>query len=301
MILGNEHTQIDIRRSLKARVHILKGMKGLGKSIIALEVAKMALCLFEDPKNCTCDSCRRFDDRCHPDILLLSLEKGEASIKVESVLEIMKFASTRPITSNIKVIIIDDADSMTVQAQNKLLKVLEDSPGYVKFFIVAHGHLLDTIESRGIIHLFFPLPMGKMRLLTKGMNLSEEKELYIAASSAGCPGTAVMLANDKVYMKFFDSLEAENEVEYLNRLGLVKEKNSSNIVNLLQDNIIYYFTFLKHVYLGKLQMNASAPSKNTKHLVKVLNAITLLMDYTLKKQLTEEHLLFLSNCIYEGG
>lgn len=302
MLLGNEQVQIDIRRSLKARVHILKGMKGLGKYEVALENAKRALCLFEDPRKCTCDSCRRFDEQCHPDIFRLSLEKGESSIKAESVLEMAKFSSTRPITSRVKVIVIDDANSMTAQAQNKLLKTLEDSPDYVKFFIVTHGHLLDTVESRGIVHRFFPLTDEKMRTFVKGLNLSKsEDELYLVASSGGCPGTAVMLANDKDFMEYSCSLEAKDEVEFLNRLGLVKEKNSKNIVALLQDNLFYYLTFLKHVFMSKVQMNASATTKNTKYLKKVLDTVQTLLGLALKKQITEEHLLFLSSCIYGGG
>ena len=164
-ILGNEKNKQILQKSIQnntiSHSYMFVGIQGIGKKIIAKEFAKNILCLNQENKNsntnCTCKSCIEFETNNNPDFSII--EPDGNSIKIEQIRELQKKIQEKPIISNNKVYIIDDADMMTTEAQNCLLKTLEEPPEYATIILIGSNEnlFLPTIKSRCMILHFEPI------------------------------------------------------------------------------------------------------------------------------------------------
>jgi DNA polymerase-3 subunit delta' len=134
---------------------LFAGPAGVGKRRVAIAVAEALNCL--DPKAGTlerdacgaCASCRRIARGVHPDVVVV--EPGDSgSIRIEPIREVIDRAGFRPFEGRRRVVIIDEADAMVAQAQNALLKTLEEPPPASVFLLVSSlaDALLPTVRSR---------------------------------------------------------------------------------------------------------------------------------------------------------
>ncbi len=149
---------------------ILEGKAGSGKRTIALEIAMAAACARRDdptvPLPCgNCEACRKIREGLSPDVLRIARAPGKATLGVEAVRGVRESVRAVPNDLDIKVYIIEDADTMTVQAQNALLLTLEEPPRYVLFLLLATdaGALLETIRSRAPVYRTQPVGENEMR------------------------------------------------------------------------------------------------------------------------------------------
>ncbi len=133
---------------------IIEGAYGSGKHTIAKMCAAALVCTeAKDTKKplpcCQCLACRKVLENKSPDVILIGTQ-GKASIGVETVRFLKEDVSIVPNDSDFKVYIIENAEKMTVQAQNALLLTLEEPPKYVHFFLLCESTepLLETIKSR---------------------------------------------------------------------------------------------------------------------------------------------------------
>ena len=90
-------------------------------------------------KRQVCPSCRAFSAQTHPDAITLGLTDGKKSIPVEEVRLLIRDAYIKPFMGTKKVYMIWDAHLMTAQAQNALLKLLEEPPAYVVFLLLCEN------------------------------------------------------------------------------------------------------------------------------------------------------------------
>ena len=134
-----------------AHTYLLTGKKESGKEDLAMAFAQGLNCekgaMFLD---CGCAACRKTENRTHPDVKWLGDDEKARSIKIEEVRDAVALASFKPYEGKWKVFILMDADRLTVDAQNALLKTLEEPPAQTVFvFLVeSKSHLLETIQSR---------------------------------------------------------------------------------------------------------------------------------------------------------
>ena len=160
-ILGNEKNKKILEPIIQSKKYshsyIFWGTEGIGKKLIAKQMAKYILCLKEQKVDCKCKSCIEFDSNNNPDFQLI--ESIDGKIKIEQIREMQRKISEKPIISNKKIYIIDDADTMTTEAQNCLLKTLEEPPEYITIILVCtnENNLLTTIKSRCTKIYFEPL------------------------------------------------------------------------------------------------------------------------------------------------
>jgi len=129
--------------------YLFSGKSGIGKKLFAKEFAKMILCTEENKNTCnTCKSCIEFEGNNNPDFNII--EPDGNSIKIEQIRMLQSKAYEKPIISNRKVYIIDEAEKMTKEAQNCLLKTLEEPSDYITIILVCslESNLLNTIKSR---------------------------------------------------------------------------------------------------------------------------------------------------------
>ncbi len=126
--------------------YIFEGISGIGKKRLALEFVKLVLGVdFE------------YDLDNHMDFMLVSAETK--NIKNEQIEELQDFLSIKPYTSDYKVAIIDDSFKMTISAQNRILKILEEAPNNILIIFICENSnsMLPTIVSRCQILKFYPI------------------------------------------------------------------------------------------------------------------------------------------------
>lgn len=141
--------QNGLRRDRVSHAYVFTGPAGSGQMKTALEFAAALFCTEQKDDACgTCLECRKLLHGNHPDLHLLAPDG--ASIKIDQIRELQRFFSYRSESRNPKVMIIDQANTMTTQAANSLLKFLEEPPiPVVVILIPDNGQaMLPTIQSR---------------------------------------------------------------------------------------------------------------------------------------------------------
>lgn len=129
--------------------YLFVGTEGIGKLLFAKEFAKTILCMQDEKKpDCECKSCKCFVGQNHPDFSVIN-EEGN-TIKIEQIREMISKVLEQPIVSNKKVYIINDCEKMTIEAQNCLLKTLEEPPKFAMIILISSREnlILNTIKSR---------------------------------------------------------------------------------------------------------------------------------------------------------
>ena len=151
-IIGNNDIKIYLNKSIENKnilhSYLFLGNSGIGKLIFAKEFARKILCFENTKEECTCKSCTCFNGKNHPDFYLIN-ENGE-NIKVDTIRNLTEKVIEKPIISNKKVYIINDCEKMTKEAQNCLLKTLEEPPEFVVIMLISSNEnlILNTIKSR---------------------------------------------------------------------------------------------------------------------------------------------------------
>ena len=158
-LLGNDDTKLRVGRAIEdftlAHAFLIGGPSGSGKTTLALEMAAALNCEVSSeasvPLPCgRCNSCRRIYEGNFPDLKFLAKKKEKATIGVDEVKDFREDMFLSSTESEKKIYIIDDAECMTVEAQNALLKVLEEPPKNVIILLLATecDRILTTIKSR---------------------------------------------------------------------------------------------------------------------------------------------------------
>ena len=127
------------------------GHENTGRKEAALMFAKGCNCKSESGLFCrTCASCRKIDNNSHPDMILISPPAGKDVITISLIRDLANTLSSRPNEAKYRMVLISKADAMNVQAQNALLKMLEEPPENTFFILMAVkiDFLLPTIISR---------------------------------------------------------------------------------------------------------------------------------------------------------
>lgn len=152
-IIGNNNVKKILTKSLNNNTvlhsYMFIGQQGIGKSLLAKQFAKMILCQNYDLEECNnCKSCVEFDGGNNPDFIYI--EPDGKVIKIEQIREMQNKVVEKPVNSGKKVYIINDADLMTKEAQNCLLKTLEEPPEYIVIILIVgnENRVLTTIKSR---------------------------------------------------------------------------------------------------------------------------------------------------------
>ncbi len=173
------------------------GPGGVGKRMAAHEFAKALNCGEIPDDACdACLSCRKVDHGNFPDILRISPTGKTRIIKVDVIKEVNESAAYRPFESNVRVVIIEDADRMNEAAQNHFLKTLEEPPSNTVFILLTERprFLLPTIRSRCQSVRFGSLRTETVAsMLSRRAELSRETCASLAALSGGSMARALQL------------------------------------------------------------------------------------------------------------
>jgi DNA polymerase III subunit delta' len=181
--------------------YLFSGIESVGKKMMALWFAKLLNCPDENPPCEKCISCRKINGGIHPDVKMITREENKTVITIDQVRsQVIDEANYRPFEGKFRIFIIDDAHLLNEQAQNALLKTLEE-PGETVIIILVTSRpseLLPTIISRCREIKFFPLPPGEIQaILGEISGVEPEKLGLLAHFSSGAPGKALQLAEDR--------------------------------------------------------------------------------------------------------
>lgn len=206
-ILGHEqiiaHLQNAIEEDKVSHAYIFNGPETSGKMMLAEAFAMALQCEGEGKRPCLeCRSCRQAADHNQPDIIYVSHEKPN-TIGVDDIrTQINNDIDIKPYSSRYKVYIVDEAQKMNQQAQNALLKTIEEPPAYAIILLLTTNadSFLQTILSRCITLNLKAVKEDKIKeYLMKHYQIPDYQADICAAFSQGNVGKAIQLASSEEF------------------------------------------------------------------------------------------------------
>ena len=239
-ILGQNHIlrhfENAIRMGKISHAYIINGEEGSAKMNLAIHFAKALQCernnsnkaINEDGERITvpgtacgqCKSCKQTDSKNQPDIKYITYEKS--GIGVDEIREqINDDIDIKPYSSPYKIYIVPESEKMTVQAQNALLKTIEEPPEYAIIILLTTNAdtFLQTILSRCVMLNIRPVKEDIIKnQLTSQYGVGDYEARVAATFSNGNPGKAIKLATSEEFKELNDKLfhSADNANKFAN-------------------------------------------------------------------------------------
>ena len=197
-LIGHQAAVTTLRNALAsgrlAQAYLFTGPQGVGKSMLARTLAGAVNCRGEEPPCGECPQCPRILQGIHSDVTELSLGAGERELSIEAVRELQHSLHLRPFEGRMRVAIIQEAEHLSTEAANALLKVLEEPPPESMLILTsaAEDSILPTLRSRCQRIALDPVPTAPLvRAMEEQHGLNAADARRIAAYAQGCPGRAL--------------------------------------------------------------------------------------------------------------
>jgi DNA polymerase III subunit delta' len=237
MIIGHKAQQKKLKvlykKNCMPHAFLFSGPENLGKRFIALWFLKMINCEGKSAPCFNCRSCYEIEEKIHPDVLQITSEEKE--IKIKQVQEVAEKISYKAVKAKFKGILIDDAHLMNHQAQNALLKTIEEpTPNTLIILVTSYPYiLLPTILSRVFEMKFY--------FVSEKEVAEKIKNKDIAKISFGRPGRAVSYLNfpeklkeaEKTKKEVRDVLEKDLSSRFLKIKKIIDEERGEEFLNYL--------------------------------------------------------------------
>lgn len=270
-IIGNEKNKEILNNTIKlksvAHSYMFVGQEGIGKQKFAIEFAKMILCLNENKENCSnCEACIKFNSSNHPDFI--KIEPDGNFIKIAQMREMQEGIYKKPILSNNKVFIINNADRMTEEAQNSLLKTLEEPPEYVTIILIVSNEnmMLNTIKSRCLKVYFNNISNTEMEkyIREKDLNLEINNNMLDM-----CNGSFSKL--EAISENFEKYIEVENLIENIidRKTSIIDIFNQSEFLYKFKENIQELLEYMIVLLYNKIKENCTYVNKYS-YMIKII-------------------------------
>jgi DNA polymerase-3 subunit delta' len=201
-VIGNQRAvqiiQKEIERGRVYPAYLFTGMEGIGKRLVAVNMAKTLNCPNGEGDACDgCPVCQRMDRGVHPDLLQIN-PTGE-TIKIGQIRELQHSLAFKPYEARWRVVIVDGAERMTRETANAFLKTLEDPPQSTTIILVATTlkELPPTVLSRCQRITFNPLSDEQVQKVLADQ-LTTEEILFRAPLAGGSPGRALRMDGEEM-------------------------------------------------------------------------------------------------------
>ena len=213
-----------------SHAYILSGEEGMGKKTLADAFVMTLLCEEGGKEPCMqCHACKQVLSGNHPDLIYVTHEKP-ASMGVDDIREqINDTIMVRPYSSQYKIYIVDEAEKMTVQAQNALLKTIEEPPAYAVIMLLTTNPdaFLPTILSRCVQLKLKPLKDSVVKeYLEEKLHVKDIQAEIYSAFARGNLGKAIHLAQSEDFKMMYE--------EILTLLKEIKEMDISQLLDVIR-------------------------------------------------------------------
>lgn len=282
-IIGNEKIKTFLNKAVEenhiSHSYLFIGIEGIGKNLFAKELARKLLCL-EQEETEDCVSCIKWKSENHPDFY--QIEPENKTIKIEEIRRLQEKIAEKPITSKKKVYLIIDSDRMTKEAQNCLLKTLEEPPEYATIILTASNEskLLNTIKSRCMKIAFQPIEEERIKKycnIELGIEPSEE---FLKAGEGSIGKTLQLQQEKEIYEQvntMLNEMEQQDLITLFNTAEVIyKEKEK------IQEVLEYMIVSLYHTKERK-KMNCIKHIEETKKRLISNSNYDMCIDYLLIK------------------
>lgn len=254
-----EHLQNAIAMKKISHAYIINGERASGKEFIAGIFAMTLQCEKQGDNPCMeCHSCKQAMSKNHPDIIRITHEKP-GTVSVDDVrTQINADVAIKPYSSPYKIYIMNEAEKMTVQAQNALLKTLEEPPEYVVLLLLTTNvnAMLPTILSRCVVLNMKPVKDELIqKFLMKEVQIPDYKAQVCTAFARGNVGKARLLATSEE----FDNVreEAVTLLKYIQDMELNEVIAAVKKINEFKLDVNDYLDIMAVWYRDVLMFKAT--------------------------------------------
>ena len=202
-----------IERGAMAHAYLFVGPAHIGKMTLALELASALNCDQACPPCKLCRVCERIEKGKHPDVIIIDKNSGRdakdrkkaTEIGIDTIREtLQRGANLPPYEGRYKIFIIDNADLMSTEASNCLLKTLEEPPQHIVILLLTSEEkaLLQTVVSRCQRFELKPVPTAEIeKRLSQVEGADQVTVKLLARLAGGCLGWALSAINDTGYLQ----------------------------------------------------------------------------------------------------
>ena len=288
-VIGHEqiiqHMSTALKNKKISHAYIFEGPNGCGKNMLAKAFSKALECEAGYGDSCNmCRSCHQMDTGNQPDVKWLTHEKP-ATISVDDVrTQINADMGIKPYSSKYKIYIVDEAEKMNEQAQNALLKTIEEPPAYGIIILLTTNAdtFLQTILSRCVRLDFRPLRDTLVtQYLQEKYDLTDYECRFATAFAQGKIGRAVTIATSKEF--------AQLKEEVMHVIRYAKEMTTAEIMAEVKNIANYKLTIDDYLDLMAMWYRDVLVFKSTKD----SNALIFKDEMSLLAEQAK-------NCSYEG-
>ncbi|WP_313074335.1 DNA polymerase III subunit delta' [Lacrimispora sp.] len=309
-----EHLQKAIESDHVSHAYILTGETGMGRKSLANAFSMTLLCERGKSDPCMeCHACKQVMTNNHPDLIFVTHEKP-GSIGVDDIRgQINDTIMIRPYSSYYKIYIVDEAEKMTVQAQNALLKTIEEPPSYAIIMLLTTNQeaFLPTILSRCVQLKLKPQTDAVVKSYLMGsLGIKESRADIYAAFARGNLGRAIHLASSEefqlLYSELLHMLKHLKEMDIMELLFYIKKMKDENLdiydcLDFMQlwyrDILMYKVTqdinllIFREEFNTMKEMSASSAYDGIETILKAIDKARIRLDANVNMELAMELML----------
>lgn len=271
-IIGHKKNIYFLQKSVDnnrlSHAYLFYGSAHLGKTTIAEDFLFKILC--EKKNRCKrCIHCQQLKKNIHPDLYFIKKEEDKKNISIEQIRILQERLIKRSFYESYKIILINQADTLSLEAANCLLKSLEEPNPKTIFILIAENvkSLPKTILSRTQILKFLPVATQEIvDYLKRQFNLKTEQAFELAKISINKPGLAItffqnqnLLNEYKRQIQEFINLSQKNLIEKFQSIEKILPTKNGFLKNIkiLQDILSQLDLIIRDLILIKNSLNAS--------------------------------------------
>lgn len=265
-LAGNEALKRHLQKALTDRrishAYLLEGPQGSGKKTTAAAFVKALFC--QHPvtgpggqyDSCgECENCRLLEHGNFPDLTLIEPEEGAKSLSAQTIRDrLVSDVTILPYKGDRKAYVVDRADLMTPEAQNALLKTIEEPPAGITILLLCQSasSLLPTVLSRCVRLSMAPLASSVIEKVLTQKGADPSRAASLAALSQGSLGSALALLKDESFSSlrsdwfhFLSSLPSLSKIDVLENGEALFDTYASGLDQLLNLSLIWFSDLLK--------------------------------------------------------
>ncbi len=253
-----------------SHAYFFVGVQGTNKKITAINFAKSILCQTDDDSTnlpCgKCSHCQQIDKMIHPDLFLIDILDNNKNISIEQIRELTQKLSLKAFLAEYKIVIIYQADKMTEEAANALLKNLEEPAPQTIFILISENSkfLPETIISRCQVVRFSPVSKDEMLNYFSSQNIDKSETDNLYRFSQGLPGLlADYLENSDLWIEEYEEVKqriTQHNLALPQQFKIIKDNFLTKNYNtekqlILHKEIELWLKIFRDILLIKLNLN----------------------------------------------